>query len=97
MSGWSLRGADVLLVAATLAVKLAVLAIGFVGLWLQDGSAPGFVAPWDRWDAPHYTDLAVFLIDRESRDRDGWALVRETHGVTFEELQKLVPIPLRRV
>jgi hypothetical protein len=60
MSGWSLRRTDVVLVTATLAVKLAVLAIGFVGMWLQNGSPPPFAAPWDRWDAPHYTDIAVF-------------------------------------
>jgi 3-oxoadipate CoA-transferase beta subunit len=41
-----------------------------------------------------YTDVAVFLIDREGGD--GRVLVRETHGVTFDELQALVPVPLRR-
>jgi Gpi18-like mannosyltransferase len=60
MSDWSLRRTDLLLVAATLAVKVAVLAIGFVSAWGMDGSPPTFVAPWNRWDAPHYTDIAVF-------------------------------------
>jgi Dolichyl-phosphate-mannose-protein mannosyltransferase len=60
MSEWSQRRTDVMLVAATLAVKVAVLVIGFVSLWIQDGSPPAFAAPWDRWDAPHYTDIAVF-------------------------------------
>jgi 3-oxoadipate CoA-transferase beta subunit len=40
-----------------------------------------------------YTDLAVFLIDHAGSGAT--VLVRETHGITFEELQKLVPIPLR--
>jgi 3-oxoadipate CoA-transferase beta subunit len=40
-----------------------------------------------------YTDVAVFLVDREGGD--GSVLVRETHGVTFEELEALVPVPLR--
>ena len=56
----SQRRTDLLLVAATLAVKVAVLGIGFVSLWSMNGSPPGFAEPWDRWDAPHYTDLAVF-------------------------------------
>ena len=49
-----------------------------------------------------YTDLAVFLIDRDRGDGRGdgggvgSVLVRETHGITFEELEKLVPISLRR-
>jgi 3-oxoadipate CoA-transferase beta subunit len=45
-----------------------------------------------------YTDLAVFLIDRDGHDRgeDDTVLVRETHGITFAELERLVPIPLRR-
>ena len=41
-----------------------------------------------------YTDVAVFLVDRAGGD--GSVLVRETHGVTFEELETLVPLPLRR-
>ena len=24
------------------------------------GGTPGFLEPWHRWDAPHYTDIAVF-------------------------------------
>lgn len=44
----------------TLLVKLGVLVIGFVALWVATGSAPGLLEPWDRWDAPHYTDIAVF-------------------------------------
>ena len=51
---------DRLLLALTLATKLAVLAIGIVVLWMADGRAPDLLAPWDRWDAPHYTDIAVF-------------------------------------
>ena len=37
-----------------------------------------------------YTDLAVFLIEPHG------VVVREAHGVTFEELERLVPVPLRR-
>jgi 3-oxoadipate CoA-transferase beta subunit len=37
-----------------------------------------------------YTDLAVFLIEPDG------VVVRETHGVSFEELQQLVPVPLRK-
>jgi hypothetical protein len=51
---------DLELLLATLATKVAVLAIGFVALWVASGSAPGLLQPWDRWDAPHYTDIAVF-------------------------------------
>lgn len=51
---------DVELVGATLAIKLAVLLGGVVALWLATGSVPGLLDPWHRWDAPHYTDIAVF-------------------------------------
>ena len=37
-----------------------------------------------------YTDVAVFLIGPEG------VLVRETHGMTFEQLQAIVPVPLIR-
>jgi hypothetical protein len=44
---------DAMLVGWTLLTKLAVLAIGvLVGGTILD--------PWHRWDAPHYTDIAVF-------------------------------------
>jgi 3-oxoadipate CoA-transferase beta subunit len=44
------------------------------------------------------TDVAVFLIDRDAAaaDADVSVLVRETHGMTFDELQALVSVPLRR-
>jgi 4-amino-4-deoxy-L-arabinose transferase-like glycosyltransferase len=51
---------DLELLIATLATKIAVLAIGFTALFVASGSAPGLLTPWDRWDAPHYTDIAVF-------------------------------------
>jgi Gpi18-like mannosyltransferase len=60
MSEPSTRRADLTLVAATFAVKLAVFVVGYVALWMLNGSPPGFAEPWDRWDAPHYTDIAVF-------------------------------------
>jgi hypothetical protein len=44
---------DAMLVGWTLLAKIGVLAIGvLVGGSLLD--------PWHRWDAPHYTDIAVF-------------------------------------
>jgi hypothetical protein len=44
---------DAMLVGWTLLTKLGVLAIGvLVGASILD--------PWHRWDAPHYTDIAVF-------------------------------------
>lgn len=51
---------DALLLAWTLGIKVAVLALGVTALWLATGSPPGLLDPWDRWDAPHYTDIAVF-------------------------------------
>jgi 3-oxoadipate CoA-transferase beta subunit len=44
------------------------------------------------------TDVAVFLIDRDAAAAaaDVSVPVRETHGMTFDELQALVPVPLRR-
>ncbi len=44
----------------TLVTKLAVLAIGIAALWTVTGNPPGLLEPWHRWDAPHYTDIAVF-------------------------------------
>ena len=44
---------DALLLGWTLLAKLAVLAIGVL-------AAGAVLEPWDRWDAPHYTDIAVF-------------------------------------
>ncbi len=52
---------DAQLLAWTLLTKVGVLAIGYVALWVATGGAPGgLLEPWDRWDAPHYTDIAVF-------------------------------------
>jgi Dolichyl-phosphate-mannose-protein mannosyltransferase len=51
---------DRLLLAWTLGAKLAVLAIGIVALWSVDGRMPGLLDPWHRWDAPHYTDVAIW-------------------------------------
>jgi hypothetical protein len=51
---------DALLLAWTLGTKVAVLALGVTALWLATGSPPSLFDPWDRWDAPHYTDIAVF-------------------------------------
>ena len=51
---------DAQLLAWTLLTKVGVLAIGYAALWVATGSAPGLLDPWHRWDAPHYTDIAVF-------------------------------------
>ena len=51
---------DALLLAWTLLTKAGVLAIGYVALWTAIGAEPGLLDPWHRWDAPHYTDIAVF-------------------------------------
>ena len=48
-----LERTNALLLAWTLLAKLAVLAIGVL-------AAGALLEPWDRWDAPHYTDIAVF-------------------------------------
>jgi hypothetical protein len=51
-----------LLIGITLAIKLAVLVLGVVAWQLVRGGEVGFPALelWDRWDAPHYTDLIVY-------------------------------------
>ena len=51
---------DALLLGWTLLAKVGVLVVGYVALWAAIGHAPGLLEPWDRWDAPHYTDIAVF-------------------------------------
>ena len=51
---------DALLLRWTLVAKLGVLVVGVLAAWVATGHAPGLLEPWDRWDAPHYTDIAVF-------------------------------------
>ena len=51
---------DAQLLAWTLLTKVAVLVIGYTALSSAVGGTPGFLDPWHRWDAPHYTDIAVF-------------------------------------
>jgi mannosyltransferase PIG-V len=51
---------DARLLTWTLLAKVGVLAIGFAALWSATGGVPGLLDPWHRWDAPHYTDIAVF-------------------------------------
>lgn len=51
---------DAMLVAWTIATKLGVLALGVVAVWLTTGVLPSPLVPWDRWDAPHYTDIAIW-------------------------------------
>ena len=52
-----------LIIGLTLGIKVAVLVLGVVAWQLVHGSAaPRFPALelWDRWDAPHYTDIIVY-------------------------------------
>ena len=51
---------DATLLAWTLATKIGVLAIGYAALWLTAGGSMYPLDAWHRWDAPHYTDIAVF-------------------------------------
>jgi len=51
---------DLELVGATLAVKLALLLGGILTFMLASGSFPDPLEVWHAWDAPHYTDIAVF-------------------------------------
>ncbi len=51
---------DRLLLAWTLGAKLAVLALGVVAFWYAAGRVPDLLEPWHRWDAPHYTDVAIW-------------------------------------
>src|SRR5687768_930804 len=57
-----------LIIGLTLAIKVAVLVLGVVAWQLVHGSgAPQFPALelWDRWDAPHYTDIIVYGYQRD--------------------------------
>jgi len=51
---------DALLLAWTLFAKLGVLALGVIAFWAVNGSVAPLLHPWDRWDGPHYTDIAIF-------------------------------------
>ena len=70
-AGGPLSRVDTRIIGATLLVKLALLALGVVAAALLGTDAASLLGPWDRWDAPHYTDLAVFGY----RDLDGGGLV----------------------
>lgn len=60
MPGRLLSRPDALLLAWTLAAKLGVLALGIVALWWVGGRLPDPLEPWHRWDAPHFTDIAIW-------------------------------------
>jgi hypothetical protein len=51
-----------LLIGLTLAIKVAVLVLGVLAWQLVRQSEVNFsvLELWDRWDAPHYTDLIVY-------------------------------------
>jgi Gpi18-like mannosyltransferase len=51
---------DVLLLAWTILAKIGVLVIGVMALSAATGQLPFLLDPWHRWDAPHYTDVAVW-------------------------------------
>ena len=51
---------DARLVGWTLAAKLGVLVVGLVAVVFVTGTVGDLLAPWHRWDAPHYTDIAVW-------------------------------------
>ena len=51
---------DALLIAWTLFAKVGVLALGVIALWAALGHAPSLLEPWQRWDGPHYTDIAIW-------------------------------------
>src|SRR5688572_6419444 len=62
MDGFRLTGADELLLALTVLLKVGVLAIGVIGMALMSDGVDGsrVLEVWNRWDAPHYLDLVVF-------------------------------------
>ena len=49
-----------LLIGWTLLAKFGVLVIGIAAFAAATGNAPWLLEPWHRWDAPHYTDIAVW-------------------------------------
>jgi len=51
---------DVEIIGVTLAIKVALLFGGVLAYFLVSGSVPAPLDAWHRWDAPHYTDIAVF-------------------------------------
>ncbi len=51
---------DSLLIGWTLLAKFGVLVIGIAAFAAATGDAPWLLEPWHRWDAPHYTDIAVW-------------------------------------
>ena len=51
---------DGLLVGWTLLAKAGVLLVGVLALWAATGDVPAAFDPWHRWDAPHYTDIAIW-------------------------------------
>ena len=59
-TGLRLQRVDLELIGATLAIKVALLLGGMVAVFLASGFIPDALDPWHRWDAPHYTDVAVF-------------------------------------
>jgi len=51
-----------LIIGLTLAIKVGVLLLGVIAWQAVHGSHVDFpgLSLWDRWDAPHYTDLIVY-------------------------------------
>lgn len=55
-----LSRSDLELISLTLGIKVGLLVLGVVAVWVTSNYVPALLSPWDRWDAPHYTDIAVF-------------------------------------
>ena len=73
-----------LIIGLTLALKLGVLLLG-LGAWqLVHGSGtppfPGLEL-WDRWDAPHYTDLMVYGYRAHRSGQPGGSLRRTGRSI----------------
>src|ERR1041385_2186481 len=51
-----------LIIGLTLAIKVGVLLLGLIAWQVVHGTQVDFpgLSLWDRWDAPHYTDLMVY-------------------------------------
>jgi hypothetical protein len=63
LSAATARFYDAQSVGLTLIVKLAVLTLGGVAVVAAGGAMlepRDLLTPWNRWDAPHYLDIAVF-------------------------------------
>ena len=71
---------DARLLSWTLLTKVAVLVLGMLASLAMTGSLGDLLEPWHRWDAPHYTDVAV------------WGYLREDPGtLTYPGYEQVYP------